>query len=164
MQHHRYVLTIENYVSFLRHTVECNAGKHGLVIYTAGFPARQVLAAIVSLASDASCPIFHWGDMDRSGLRIFVHLENALRRRGKASHPHLMAEFVLADHGVSSDANVGPVPAKAADSVIASIWEHMHQLDAFLTVEQESLDPTSSLPTSSAAGSFFGPVSDTREA
>lgn len=143
VQHHRYVLTIENYVSFLRHSVECNAGKHGLVIYTAGFPARQVLEAILSLAGQASCPVFHWGDMDRGGLRIFVHLENALRSQSKALHPHLMDEFVLAEHGVSSDADVGPVPPKAADSAIASIWEHMHQLDAFRTVEQESLDPSS---------------------
>lgn len=41
------------YASFLRHVREVNGGRVGLVIFTAGFPARSHLRQIVRLATVA---------------------------------------------------------------------------------------------------------------
>lgn len=71
-----YVLTIENYVSFVRHVREINADLDALVIYTGGFPSHAHLQQIVRLAAAANAPLFHWGDMDGGGIRIFRHLEH----------------------------------------------------------------------------------------
>ena len=78
-----YVLTIENFVSFVRHVRELNPDRSALIIYTAGFPAKAHLEEIERLALAADAPLFHWGDLDAGGVRIFRHLEDALARHGR---------------------------------------------------------------------------------
>ena len=95
-----YVLTIENYTSFVRHVREINADHSGLVVYTGGFPSRAHLQQILRLAEAAQAPLFHWGDIDGGGLRIFRHLESALAQRGLRLQPHLMDSALLQEHGV----------------------------------------------------------------
>ena len=85
-----YLLTIENYASFVRHVREINGTRDGLIIYTGGFPARPILRQIVRLAVQASAPAFHWGDIDAGGLLIFRHLEKALAEVGFKLNPHMM--------------------------------------------------------------------------
>ncbi len=134
-----YVLTIENYVSFVRHTREVNAGRTGLVVYTGGFPARSHLAAIVRLAEQARAPTFHWGDMDAGGLRIFVHLERALVAIGVPLKPHLMDPEVLRRDGVPSRKGRRLSPGAHPSSAVAELWDLVGGIG--LCHEQESIAP-----------------------
>src|SRR6185437_14761817 len=82
----RSVLTIENFASFNRHVRE--AKRPGdLVIYTGGFPSRTVIAALEAIASWNGGPFLHWGDIDRGGIGIALHLCRTLR---VPVLPHLM--------------------------------------------------------------------------
>jgi hypothetical protein len=62
-----YVLTIENFTSFVRHIREVARSERAVVIYSGGFPSRPTLATIIRLAARARVPTFHWGDMDAGG-------------------------------------------------------------------------------------------------
>ncbi|HEX8063265.1 MAG TPA: Wadjet anti-phage system protein JetD domain-containing protein [Allosphingosinicella sp.] len=134
-----YVLTIDNYTSFVRHVREVNADRSALVVYTGGFPARAHLRQIVRLAARADVEVFHWGDLDLGGVRIFHHLELALRERSVSLRPHLMGPDLLKHQGVPSDARCPAPMEAAADSAIASVWRALAETG--LTLEQESLAP-----------------------
>lgn len=148
-QHHRlsigsvdYVLTIENYTSFVRHCRELNRNGDGLVIFTGGFPARTILQAIATIAERSKAPTFHWGDLDPGGLRIFVHIEAALRRLGVHLRPHLMDDEVLSRHGRVEDRPSRPLlPGRAANSAISDLWDSMARATPYRELEQEELDP-----------------------
>ena len=71
-----YVLTIENFTSFVRHVREVARSERALIIYSGGFPSRPTLATITRLAAKAQVQTLHWGDMDTGGVRIFRHLES----------------------------------------------------------------------------------------
>lgn len=138
-----YVLTIENYVSFVRHVRELNTDQSALILYTAGFPARAHLAEILRLAVAARAPLFHWGDLDAGGVRIFRHLEDALARHGLKLKPHLMEPQRLRDGGEPARSEhrlrAGACPA----SEIAELWDVIAETN--LAFEQESLAPMSPL-------------------
>jgi hypothetical protein len=134
-----YVLIIENFTSFVRHAREVNAGGDGLVIFSGGFPSRAALEAIVELAARAPAPTFHWGDLD-GGVRIFVHLEQALAARGVPLRPHLMSRELLETRGTSRRESVrvlGPAPDGTA---IAELWQALVRTPN-LQLEQEAVDP-----------------------
>jgi hypothetical protein len=134
-----YVLTIENYTSFVRHARELNATGSGLVLYTGGFPARAHLRQIVRLAAAAGTEVFHWGDLDLGGVRIFHHLEGAMRDRGVHLRPHLMSVDLLKRHGVASATRVPAPTGSAAESRVATLWSAL--AESGLILEQESLAP-----------------------
>lgn len=134
-----HVLTIENYTSFVRHVRELNEDKSALVIYTAGFPARAHLRQIVRLAELAGAPLYHWGDIDGGGIRIFCHLERAFGNRGLALLPHLMTATLLEEHGVVGERRLRPADAPALDSAMGPLWDAL--LATGLVLEQESLAP-----------------------
>ena len=90
-----YILTIENYASFVRHVREVSVSDTGLIIFSGGFPSRPTLAAILRLANQARVPAYHWGDMDAGGVRIFRHLEVELSAVGIALRPHMMDAALL---------------------------------------------------------------------
>jgi hypothetical protein len=150
-QHHRlafgpadYLLMIENYTSFVRHCRELNGDRRGLVIYTGGFPAKGILAAIVGIASRANVPTFHWGDLDPGGLRIFVHIESALREVGVPLRPHLMDVRKLRERGREENVPTRPLVAgQAAGSAVSEIWDALASASPYLQLEQEELDPHS---------------------
>jgi hypothetical protein len=135
-----HVLTIENYTSFVRHAREANDDKSALVIYTAGFPSRAHLRQIVRLAELSGAPIFHWGDIDGGGVRIFCQLERALANRGLALLPHLMNTALLQEHGVPREKQIRPADAPSPDSAMAKLWDAL--LETGLVLEQESLTPS----------------------
>jgi hypothetical protein len=113
------------------------------VVYTGGFPARVCLAAIAELATRAGAPVFHWGDIDPGGLRIFVHLERTLQARGLMLKPHLMSTEILRKHGRPGDRpNRRLQLGKAGDSALVSLWDMMAADRAALELEQEALYPT----------------------
>lgn len=136
-----YVLTIENYASFVRHCREVNADGSGLVIYTGGFPGRQILKAAMELVGSASCPIYHWGDLDRGGLGIFTHLERAFLSIGRALKPHLMDREVLVENGTASAALLEHPPAFVSGSAVEDLWSFMASAEPQISLEQEALDP-----------------------
>jgi hypothetical protein len=135
-----HVLTIENYTSFVRHVRELNENKSALVIYTAGFPARAHLRQIVRLAELAGAPLYHWGDIDGGGVRIFCQLERALANRGLALLPHLMTSALLQEHGVPREKQIRLADAPSRDSAMAKLWDAL--LETGLVLEQESLTPS----------------------
>jgi hypothetical protein len=134
-----YVLTIENYVSFVRHVREVNADRSALVIYTGGFPARAHLRHIVRLTRAAAASTFHWGDMDAGGVRIFRHLEDALAVQGVSLRPHLMELSVLREQGKTSKNQRRLAAGACAGSAIAALWDAVAEHG--LSYEQESLAP-----------------------
>lgn len=134
-----YVLTIENYVSFVRHVREVNADRSGLVMYTGGFPARTHLREIVRLTRAAAAPAFHWGDLDAGGVRIFRHLEEALVAEGVTLRPHLMDPSLLRTHGTASKNQRRLAPGACPGSAIAAVWDAVAEHG--LGYEQESLMP-----------------------
>jgi hypothetical protein len=134
-----YVLTIENYVSFVRHVREVNADRSALVLYTGGFPARTHLREIVRLTKAAAVPAFHWGDMDAGGVRIFRQLEEALAAQGVPLRPHLMDPCLLREHGTASKSQRRLAPGACPDSAIAELWDAV--AGHGLGYEQESLAP-----------------------
>lgn len=136
-----YVLLVENYASFVRHCREVNATGDGLVIYTGGFPARAVLTAILRLLGPLQCPVYHWGDLDLGGLRIFVHLERAIASLGIGLSPHLMSAELLERHGAPSERRVPAIPDMLSGTAIASLWSFMSALPRPMELEQEELDP-----------------------
>jgi hypothetical protein len=134
-----HVLTIENYTSFVRHAREVNEDKSALVVYTAGFPSRAHLRQIVRLAELSGAPVYHWGDIDGGGVKIFCHLERALANRGVALLPHLMDPALLHQYGVTGEKQLRVADAPSADSAMRTIWDAL--LETGLVLEQESLAP-----------------------
>lgn len=135
-----YVLTIENFTSFVRHAREVNADRGGLVLYSGGFPSRGALRGIVRLATLAAAPTFHWGDIDPGGLRIFRYLETALRECGVVLRPHLMSDALRAQ----GERSAGAAKIKlggSAGSAIAALWDAMAADPIGRGLEQEALDP-----------------------
>lgn len=134
-----YVLTIENYTSFVRHTRECNNESKGLILYTAGFPARSHLRQILRLCREANTSTYHWGDLDAGGLRIFRHIEQALLTETVRLQPHLMDAAILVQYGVRA-ANNPALPRLDGDgSAIEDLLQALRETG--LVLEQESLPP-----------------------
>lgn len=86
-----YVLFIENKSSFERHCREID--DNGLIIYTNGFPSSSWQRLIKQLAKGlpTETPVFHWGDIDPGGYRIFQFIARLTERD---VHPHQMDQFI----------------------------------------------------------------------
>lgn len=134
-----HVLLIENYTSFVRYAREVNEDKSALVIYTGGFPSRTHLRQIIRLGEMADAPVYHWGDLDGGGVRIFCYLERALASRGLVLLPHLMDPTLLDQHGVVREKQLRPADAPSSDSAMRTLWKAL--IDTGLVLEQESLAP-----------------------
>ncbi len=133
-----YVLTIENFTSFVRHSREIARSEKALIVYSGGFPSRPALATIRRLAELARAPIYHWGDMDGGGVRIFRHIERELAERGVRLQPHMMDAQLLAEVGRPSD-GAPSAPGDMTGSAIAALAEALRTTG--LVHEQEELDP-----------------------
>lgn len=133
-----YLLTIENYVSFIRHVREVGSDR-ALVIYTGGFPARPHLEQIVRLAMLASGPVWHWGDIDGGGIRIFAHLESRLWTAGITLRAHLMNLSLLSSHGVPNSKALRSGEGPPDSSALTHLWGAIHK--SGLMLEQESINP-----------------------
>lgn len=133
----RYVLTIENQVSFNRHVAEINQDKHGLIIFTGGQPSHnvQTLYSNMLLQIDESVPVFHWSDIDLGGLEIF----STLHRLCPRVRPHLMTVDILLKSGKIPSVPQS-VPSKAWPDQVQNIARAMRG-DGAKTLEQEVLDP-----------------------
>ncbi|RUV94950.1 Wadjet anti-phage system protein JetD domain-containing protein, partial [Mesorhizobium sp. M1A.F.Ca.IN.020.04.1.1] len=143
-----YVLTIENFTSFVRHIREVARSERALVIYSGGFPSRPTLATITRLAAQAQAPTFHWGDMDAGGLRIFQHLERHLAGVDVSLRPHMMDTELLHRFGRPAPGVACPVGDMHA-SAIAGLADLLAA--SGLVHEQEELDPRSPITGTLAA-------------
>ncbi|WP_167484102.1 Wadjet anti-phage system protein JetD domain-containing protein [Mesorhizobium tamadayense] len=143
--HPSYVLLVENFSSFIRHCREVNDESDALVVYAGGFPARAILRSILSLVVQTDCPIYHWGDVDQGGLRIFAYLEAALQRVGRNLVPHLMTAELLVHRGRPANRPMPAMPRAVSKSALSALWSSMLNLPSPLELEQEELDPISPL-------------------
>lgn len=135
-----YVMTIENFSSFVRYVREVAQGEDGLVIYSGGFPSRPALETIVRLTRQACAPIYHWGDMDGGGVRIFRYIEQRLASVGVSLRPHMMNADLLRKVGSKAQWSVRIGTDMKASAVVelAKLIE-----DTGLVHEQEEFDPFS---------------------
>ncbi|WP_420963834.1 Wadjet anti-phage system protein JetD domain-containing protein [Brucella sp. IR073] len=140
-----YLLTIENFASFVRYVREIGQSDGGLVIYSGGFPSRPALETILRLAGQADAPTYHWGDMDAGGVRIFRYIEQHLASVGVSLHPHMMNADLLRQAGSKAQGSnhVGGDMTESAIAELASVIEQTG-----LVHEQEEFDPQSPLAVS----------------
>lgn len=134
-----YMLTIENYASFVRHVREVSLQDGAIAIFSGGFPSRPALSAIANLAAQVGAPVFHWGDMDAGGVRIFRHLEVELQKRDVELRPHLMDSTLLRTVGVSLADGVRPTFGNLSGSALEKLGQLI--ADERLVHEQEELTP-----------------------
>ncbi len=131
----RSVLTVENLASFNRHVREARQ-PGDIVVFTGGWPSRAVSAALMAISKwpDVSC-IYHWGDIDESGLKIALSLEDMLKI---PVLPHLMSTELACRYGVPAK------PARSFNLSSGNLWHSLAQLlesrDARF-LEQELIDP-----------------------
>jgi hypothetical protein len=140
-----YLLTIENYASFVRHARERTPIDACAVLYTGGFPSRAVLSLLMRLVEKSDAPVFHWGDIDPGGLRIFRTLESALRCGGCTLRPHLMTSELLLAHGRADPQRRRLTAGTASGSAISLLWDDMARMEKLYELEQEGLTPISPL-------------------
>lgn len=105
------LLTIENLTSFNRHTRDIRQ-PNVVVIYSGGFPSRPVIEAIKTIAAQApNARLYHWGDIDVGGIRIFRNIE---QRLGQHIVAHLMSPEIAELYGKQAKPN--SYLAKLADT------------------------------------------------
>lgn len=132
----RAVLTIENFASFNRHVLEVSQDDV-IVVYTGGFPSPPILQALKSILSQVpEASLWHWGDIDVGGIRIFRNIEERLSIIAK---PHLMTRDIATQRGKEQPGNVTIRKIAGTDSgardLAAFLAERCYHL------EQEHLDP-----------------------
>jgi hypothetical protein len=137
-----YLLIIENFTSFVRHVREVNEDIAGAVVFSGGFPSRLALEGIVHVARLVAAPIYHWGDIDLGGLRIFIHIERTLAESGLKLQPHLMSEGLLRKNGSPARQRAWVRALQPFDeSGIHHLWQALTQADLDLDLEQEAVAP-----------------------
>lgn len=129
-----YLIGIENLTSFNRYVREIE--DDGAVIYTGGFPSRPVLTAFADLAAAAG-RVFHWGDIDPGGIRIFRTLERVV----PGLRPHMMDPETARIHGREAAGEAALAGPAFCDSAIAETAIFLSQ-DRTWRLEQEALAPT----------------------
>lgn len=136
------LITIENYASFNRYAREIDDGS--LAVYTGGFGSSgviQLLNAILALSA-SDMPVFHWGDIDPGGLRIFRFLEESLTRQPK---PHLMEQYLAEAYGRPATRDLTLSSVAKTESAIAGLALWLAESENVMHLEQEALDPKSPL-------------------
>jgi hypothetical protein len=97
------------------------------------------LKQIVRLARLVDAPVFHWGDIDPGGLRIFRHLEEALDQSGIELAPHLMTRELVIEHGAPFVSKRNLLKELFPKSAVSDLWGYI--ATSSLAVEQESFAP-----------------------
>lgn len=133
-----YVITIENWVSFVRYAREIQDG--GIVFYTGGFPSKSWRDAFVDVLSrQKEAQVFHWGDVDEFGIHIASMILAIAKQAGRPAMPHLMSVEVVGrqSEGVPRARKaVEQMPSLAAPA-LESLWAWLMSPEG-MTLEQES--------------------------
>ena len=131
-----YTIIIENPTSFWRYCMEIE-GQY-LALLSDGFPARDVLAAIVHMVHVAQpVPLFHWGDIDAGGLKIAKHLEDAC---GVPLRLHDMTPELAVKWGTPLKSRTGLERLTGHGGEIGSLAQWLRSSDG-QALEQEQLNP-----------------------
>lgn len=130
----RTLLTIENLESFHRHVRTCRM-PGDIVVYTGGFPAPSVLAALHQLASHVPT-LHHWGDIDPGGIRIGRFLETAV---DVPISLHLMSPELAEQEGQPRPRD-GEPPELPKQSAFWTLADYLFESNA-KWLEQEVVDP-----------------------
>lgn len=131
-----YTIIIENLTSFWRYCMEIE-GQY-LALLSDGFPARDVLAAIVHMVHVAQpAPLFHWGDIDAGGLKIAKHLEDAC---GVPLRLHNMTPDLAVEWGTPLKSRTGLERLSGHVGEIGSLVRWLQSSDG-KALEQEQLNP-----------------------
>jgi hypothetical protein len=123
---------------------QCGFYDEKLTACVSDFEAGGVIADLLSgWEEETTVPIYHWGDIDVGGLRIFLHLERSLAAVGRALQPHLRSGALLETHGTASSRpgwvrSVRP----PLDSALESLCRAIEARGMGLELEQEAVAPT----------------------
>lgn len=133
------ILTIENLASFNRHTREINQ-PNVVVVYSGGFPGRPVMGTLERLLeSSPQAVIYHWGDIDAGGVRIFRNIEERL---GRQIRPHLMNKAIAEERGRPANPIRSLARIAEQESGIADLAWYLSN-DKPKQLEQEIIPPRS---------------------
>ncbi|MBU5445064.1 MULTISPECIES: Wadjet anti-phage system protein JetD domain-containing protein [Paenibacillus] len=142
------IVTIENLATYhlwLEHASELRDTE--LVLYTGGFPHRSLqsflcrLAEHLASASEKNIEVYHWGDIDLGGIRIFEYLR---KKFFSNLRPMLMDAETLLRYESSaasiSDEYAGKLEEALKDTRLTH-WRQVLQtmLDRRIRLEQESI-------------------------
>lgn len=143
-----YILFIENKTTFERYCREVS--DRGLVLYTNGFPSRQWQKIFKQIDDQVSAetPVFHWGDVDVGGYKIFAFMSGLLQHPIEAYKMDCFIED-SSDRGIKVD----DLLAIINNSTRAGAWGEsiVSGLQHFLggtikRIEQENLDVEPPVP------------------
>lgn len=130
------ILTVENYASFNRYAAEV-MGPREIVVYTGGWPARGVAAALRRLAPHAP-RLLHWGDIDAHGAAIADFLWRTVDHRLELHRMTPALAEAMGSPGV-------PVALRRPDPASPAFTLLDYLSRGGKTLEQEELDPVSVL-------------------
>ena len=134
-----YILTIENWVSFVRYADEVNRDARGLIVYTGGYPSPSLVRVLESIYRTHDIPFYHWGDVDSGGLYIARSIQSAIKNAGGMLRLHLMDEETVRKYG--RPGKPSRRPRKVDDNPdIADAWRRLADREPLL-LEQEIVDP-----------------------
>ncbi|MFC5404309.1 Wadjet anti-phage system protein JetD domain-containing protein [Cohnella soli] len=140
------IVTIENLTSYHQWITRHADRQDLLTVYTGGFPSRtaqQFFAKLSKAAFLADIPVFHWGDMDVGGIRIFEYMRH--QYFPKLTPLYMNEEIFLrySDRGIPVSASYLAKIATLADDASYGEWagllrlmEHMQ-----IRIEQENVVP-----------------------
>lgn len=138
-----YILTIENWVSFVRYAREVK--DNGIILYTGGFPSRSWRQAYVEvITQQPGAAAFHWGDVDEAGVRIAASVLALAQERGLRASTHLMTQSISEDcceERVQLKWKSTGTPELVTPD-LKSLWVWLMSAER-QSIEQESLDPVS---------------------
>lgn len=137
-----YILFIENKTTFERYCREVS--DMGLVLYTNGFPSRQWQKIFKQIDGQVftETPIFHWGDVDVGGYKIFDFMSGLLQKPIKAYKMDCFIED-SSDKGIKVDDMLAIInKSTRVGAWDESIVNGLHHLlgGAIKRIEQEHLD------------------------
>ena len=85
-----YLLTVENLTTFNELAAGLAGPLRGTVLYVNGQPGSGLASALQSVFSEATVPIYHWGDQDLGGFRILERLQRVAEASGRQVTPWMM--------------------------------------------------------------------------
>lgn len=139
------ILTVENLTTYYQ-VIQHPRSPWGLVVYTGGFPhsgTKQLLSRLaIMLNGNTKTPeVYHWGDIDYGGIRIFQHLKEAFF---PSLRPYLMDVDTYrkhADHGLPFEQSYAERLQSLLQDARYQEWQPLltEMLARKVRVEQESV-------------------------
>lgn len=140
------IITIENLTSY-HQWIQQRVGEQELVIYTGGFPRRILQVFLARLAGylKQNCPnipVYHWGDIDMGGFRIFEFIKKNFFQKLEPILMDYSTFMKYKNQALQIDENYVSKVRTMLESQKFSIWYEVLQLieQYRLRIEQESIN------------------------